>query len=116
VYAPGRNRTTLLIGTFSALKHHGGGTARARPVARADSAVVVATIVIGLSLEFAGAVFLATELLTLDPAVLAARGNVYPQSRTGPAALAPSEPVPSCWCPLRRASGHAELGGFGETN
>ena len=38
------------------------------------------TIVIGLSLEFAGAVFLATELLTVDPAVLAARGNVYPQS------------------------------------
>ncbi len=38
------------------------------------------TIVIGLSLELAGAIFLAAELLTLDPAVLAARGNTYVQS------------------------------------
>jgi hypothetical protein len=38
------------------------------------------TFVIGLSLEVAGAAFLAAELLTLDPAVLAARGNTYPQS------------------------------------
>ena len=37
-------------------------------------------IVIGLSLELAGAIFLAAELLTLDPSVLAARGNLYPQS------------------------------------
>ena len=37
-------------------------------------------IVIGLSLELAGATFLAAEWLTLDPRVLAARGNTYPQS------------------------------------
>jgi len=36
--------------------------------------------VIGLSLEIAGAAFLAAELLTLDAAVLAARGNTYAQS------------------------------------
>jgi hypothetical protein len=38
------------------------------------------TVVIGLSLELAGAIFLAAELLTLDAAVLAARGNTYTQS------------------------------------
>jgi hypothetical protein len=37
-------------------------------------------VVIGLALEVAGAALLAAELLTLDPEVLARRGNVYTQS------------------------------------
>jgi hypothetical protein len=36
--------------------------------------------IVGLALELAGAVLLAAELLTLDPGVLAMRGNLYPQS------------------------------------
>jgi hypothetical protein len=36
--------------------------------------------VIGLALELAGASLLAYELLTVDPAVLASRGVVYPTS------------------------------------
>lgn len=41
---------------------------------------VAAVLVIGLAPEVAGAALLAAELLTLDPAKLAARGNTYLQS------------------------------------